>query len=47
MEKYIVLKFYLLNCGERGKPGELKGMFSDEDDIGILQKNTNEGIYGR
>lgn len=33
--------------GVRGKPGELRGMFSDEDEIGILEKNTTEGIYGK
>lgn len=32
--------------GEKGSPGELKGTFSAEGDIGTIEKNTNYGIYG-
>jgi stage IV sporulation protein B len=45
--KIYSAKILSIDYGERGKPGELKGMFSDEDDIGILQMNTTEGIYGK
>lgn len=44
--KIYKAKIISVEYGERGKPGELKGMFSEEDEIGILQKNTTEGIYG-
>ncbi|MCX7696036.1 MAG: SpoIVB peptidase [Caloramator sp.] len=32
--------------GEKGKPGELRGAFSEDDEIGSLTKNTVCGIYG-
>ncbi len=32
--------------GEKGTPGELKGTFAGEGDIGTIEKNTNYGIYG-
>ncbi len=33
--------------GTRGEPGELYGVFSGaDDDCGIIQKNTKQGIYG-
>lgn len=32
--------------GQKGKPGELRGIFSEEDAVGRLNKNTNSGIYG-
>ncbi|WP_027308264.1 SpoIVB peptidase [Caloramator sp. ALD01] len=32
--------------GEKGKPGELRGAFSEDDEIGNLTKNTLCGIYG-
>lgn len=32
--------------GEKGKPGELRGAFSEEDVVGKLTKNTLCGIYG-
>ncbi|MBZ4662392.1 MAG: spoIVB [Caloramator sp.] len=32
--------------GEKGKPGELRGAFSEDDEIGNLSKNTVCGIYG-
>lgn len=33
--------------GERGTPGELKGLFLNErDSIGAINKNTESGIYG-
>lgn len=44
--KIYKAKILSVEYGERGKPGELRGMFSEEDIIGILQKNTTEGIYG-
>jgi stage IV sporulation protein B len=33
--------------GVKGKPGELRGIFSDDDEAGILEKNTSCGIYGK
>lgn len=36
-----------IESGERGKPGELKGTFSENNVMGILTSNTMEGIYGR
>lgn len=33
--------------GERGNPGEIKGLFINENEsIGTIEKNTNSGIYG-
>ena len=33
--------------GERGTPGELKGLFINENEsIGTIEKNTNSGIFG-
>lgn len=33
--------------GEKGKPGELKGVFDAQSgDIGVIEKNTPQGIYG-
>lgn len=32
--------------GVKGKPGELRGIFSEEDEAGFLKKNTSSGIYG-
>lgn len=32
--------------GERGKAGELKGIFIDTDKIGTITKNTATGLYG-
>ena len=32
--------------GEKGDPGELKGDFSVQRDVGTLQANTDEGIFG-
>lgn len=40
-------KILSVEYGERGKPGELKGIFSEEDEIGKLSKNTTDGIYGK
>lgn len=45
--KIYKAKILSVEYGERGKPGELRGMFSEEDEIGILKKNTTEGIYGK
>lgn len=34
--------------GERGKPGELKGLFlKNSNEIGMIQKNTTKGISGK
>lgn len=34
--------------GENGTPGELKGMFSsDSNSIGVIDKNSQSGIYGK
>ena len=33
--------------GEKGIPGELKGVFvNDKNNIGVIQKNTDSGIFG-
>ena len=33
--------------GERGNPGEIKGLFINENEsIGTIEKNTSSGIYG-
>lgn len=32
--------------GERGEPGELKGMFQSEENLGTIHKNTKQGIFG-
>ncbi len=32
--------------GVKGKPGELRGIFSEDDEAGFLKKNTSSGIYG-
>ncbi|MBE7011761.1 MAG: SpoIVB peptidase [Ruminococcaceae bacterium] len=37
-----------LNKGEKGRPGELQGIFSDADKpIGTIEKNTCCGIFGK
>ena len=36
-----------VNKGKSGCPGELKGTFGEENNIGILTKNTPTGVYGR
>ena len=36
-----------VNRGERGKAGELKGLFLGENRIGMAEKNCETGIYGR
>ncbi len=33
--------------GERGKPGELKGVFLKTNAIGTIDKNTDRGVYGK
>lgn len=33
--------------GEKGKPGELKGSIEGSSKIGVVEKNTNLGIYGK
>jgi stage IV sporulation protein B len=40
-------KIVSVEQGVKGKPGELRGIFSDDDEAGILEKNTNCGIYGK
>ena len=32
--------------GEFAKPGELKGVFNKENQIGLIDKNTETGVYG-
>lgn len=32
--------------GEKGKPGELKGYYNSNNEIGTVDKNTNYGIFG-
>lgn len=32
--------------GERGVPGELKGIFQNNGDLGTIAKNSKQGIYG-
>lgn len=33
-------------AGERGKPGELRGIFVKNETIGIIEKNLISGVYG-
>lgn len=33
--------------GERGKPGELRGVFIKKDEVGFINKNDETGIYGK
>lgn len=33
--------------GERGKPGELRGVFSKNTSIGVIDKNLTCGVYGK
>jgi stage IV sporulation protein B len=40
-------KIISVEQGVKGKPGELRGIFSDEDELGSLNKNTFTGIYGK
>lgn len=40
-------KIISIEQGMRGKPGELRGMFSEEDECGTLEKNSFSGIYGK
>lgn len=40
-------KIVSIQPGIRGKPGELRGLFIDnEDELGVIKKNTICGIYG-
>ena len=39
-------KIISIEQGKKGKPGELRGIFSEDDGIGKIQKNTSQGIYG-
>lgn len=43
----INVKINGINKGKSGYPGELKGIFSEEKNIGLLMQNTSTGIYGR
>ncbi|QCX32684.1 SpoIVB peptidase [Caloramator sp. E03] len=45
--KIYTAKIMAIEQGVRGKPGELKGTFSIEDEIGSIEKNTPSGIYGK
>ena len=40
-------KIMSVEQGTRGNPGELRGMFDEQDVIGNLQKNTSSGIFGK
>lgn len=40
-------KIISIEQGVRGRPGELRGTFSIEDDIGNIEKNTPCGIFGK
>lgn len=39
-------KIISIEKGEKGNPGELRGVFTEKDKIGKLNKNTFSGIYG-
>ncbi len=39
-------KIVSIEQGVKGKPGELRGIFSEDDEAGYLKKNTGSGIYG-
>lgn len=39
-------KIISIEKGEKGNPGELRGMFTDNDKVGNLNKNTFSGVYG-
>jgi stage IV sporulation protein B len=39
-------KIIAVEQGKKGKPGELRGIFSEEDEFGNLKKNSTTGIYG-
>ncbi|MCX7884406.1 MAG: SpoIVB peptidase [Caloramator sp.] len=40
-------KILSIERGVRGKPGELRGAFSIEDEIGNIEKNSATGIFGK
>lgn len=40
-------KIMSVEQGTRGNPGELRGMFDEQDVVGNLQKNTSSGIFGK
>lgn len=33
--------------GKKGEPGELQGLITNQNHVGIIEKNTESGIYGR
>lgn len=39
-------KIVSVKIGEKGRPGELRGIFSESEKIGDLKRNTLTGIYG-
>ena len=43
----INVKIDGINKGKTGYPGELKGSFSDENNIGLLTQNNTTGVYGK
>ncbi len=43
----INVKIDGINKGKSGYPGELKGSFSDESNIGLLTQNNTTGVYGK
>lgn len=46
--RIVSSKIISIQPGQRGKPGELRGMFIDNgDDLGTIERNTPCGIYGK
>lgn len=45
--KIYTAKIMSVEQGTRGNPGELRGMFDEQDVVGNLQKNTSSGIFGK
>ncbi|KPU44901.1 SpoIVB peptidase precursor [Oxobacter pfennigii] len=46
--KIVPSKIISIQPGMRGRPGELRGLFlDDEEDLGTIEKNTSSGIYGK
>lgn len=37
---------FQIKKGARGEPGEIKGMFQSEENLGTIHKNTKQGIFG-
>ena len=44
----VKAKISSIEIGKKGEPGELRGVFfKNEDGLGIIEKNSNYGIYGK